>query len=224
MSARSGNVPDHSAPGGRQQRFSAFFRNHFSSVAKKLSGSIGFADEIVHAGVEAACLVFGEGIRRHRDDRLCRTRGQGTDAAGGFEAVHARHLHVHQHEVIGAARDGSDGLLAILGDIDLESDIARAVRGATSRLTGSSSTSSTRLPLCLRRSWSSALPCGAVSEAAVPSWRCNRAVNQKVAACAGRADDARVAAHQLRQAAGDRQPEARPRAFAWSSCLPARRH
>ena len=30
---------------------------------------------------------------------------------------------IHQHEVMGAARDGSDGLLAILGDIDLESDI-----------------------------------------------------------------------------------------------------
>ena len=56
-----------------------------------------------------------------RVGRLARLRLGGADAAGGFQAVHARHLHVHQHQIVrraGGARGGPgfDRRFAVAGD------------------------------------------------------------------------------------------------------------
>ena len=45
----------------------------------------------------------------------------GADAAGGFQPVHARHLHVHQHQIVRLAgrarrRPGFDRRFAVVGD------------------------------------------------------------------------------------------------------------
>ena len=44
---------------------------------------------------------FVERERRHCEDRQLREPFIGTNGAGGVEAVHFRHLHVHQHDVPG---------------------------------------------------------------------------------------------------------------------------
>jgi hypothetical protein len=42
----------------------------------------------------------------------------GADGAGRLEAVHVRHLHVHQDQVVGGGASLVEGLAAIDGDID----------------------------------------------------------------------------------------------------------
>ena len=44
------------------------------------------------------------------------------DGGGGLEAVHARHLHVHEDGGVGAALEQIDGFPAGLGDIAGESE------------------------------------------------------------------------------------------------------
>ena len=63
------------------------------------------------------------GVGGQRDDRDRRRRaGERADAAGGGQAVHARHLDVHDHEVEAAAADRGQRRLAV-------GDHLRAVAG-----------------------------------------------------------------------------------------------
>ena len=62
---------------------------------------------LVHPGFLALLHIFQKGVCRHGEDgddlaqRVCAA----ADAAGGFEAVHHRHLHIHQDHVILAGLD-----------------------------------------------------------------------------------------------------------------------
>ena len=87
---------------------------------QRLADRLG--DEIVHAGIAARLHVVGERIGRHRDDRDGAPRpAQGTNGAGGLEAVHFRHPHVHEDDVEAlrtAAR--SSAARPVCGDGELE--------------------------------------------------------------------------------------------------------
>ena len=50
--------------------------------------------------------VFGEGIRRHGEDRQCFgiPLGEAADRSGGFITIHDRHLDIHKNKVIQAFR------------------------------------------------------------------------------------------------------------------------
>lgn len=78
---------------------------------------------IVHPGSEAAFAITGHDVGRHRQDR-----GVLSDVfplaqqPGGGQAIHHRHLHVHQDQVVVGLghhlqRDG-----AIAGDADISAD------------------------------------------------------------------------------------------------------
>ena len=71
---------------------------------------------LVHAGFLALCISSREGIGGHGKD------GDGfaqrvfavADAAGGLQAVHHRHLHVHQNHVVLAGLDAGKGIHDLL--------------------------------------------------------------------------------------------------------------
>ena len=100
----------------------------------------GFGQEVVHARFAAGPAVLVEGVGGERHD------GGGDalrrDAAGGGQAVHARHAHVHQDQVEGR-RGPPARLLAPGRAVYLQPSRARRAR-ARSALTGLSSASSTR--------------------------------------------------------------------------------
>ena len=70
-------------------------------------------DEIVHARRQAALPVFGKGIGGHGDDRQILPLRQLPNLPRRRDAVHARHLHVHQHDVEILAGDLGAGFQAI---------------------------------------------------------------------------------------------------------------
>ncbi len=47
---------------------------------------------------------------------------QGADGAGGVQAVHDRHLHVHQDQVVGGGAGLLDGFPAVGRQVDREMD------------------------------------------------------------------------------------------------------
>ena len=71
--------------------------------------------------VEAAFAVALQGVGGHGDDRGMGAGGRlaGADGGGRLEAVHLRHLHVHQHGIERPAVQGRQRLAAVAGDHDL---------------------------------------------------------------------------------------------------------
>ena len=59
---------------------------------------------LVHASIHGSLAVFFKRIRSHRYNRdiLEVIVAQRPNLASGFEAIHHRHLHIHQNQVIGA--------------------------------------------------------------------------------------------------------------------------
>ena len=77
----------------------------------------------VHAAIECPLSLLLEHVSRHGNDRDGGARRvlQRTDALGGGAAVHDRHLHIHQHQIIAARVRGADLFhrdRAVLGGID----------------------------------------------------------------------------------------------------------
>ena len=69
---------------------------------------------VVHAGGQARLAVALHRVGGHRDDaRALAVRPSRRDAPRRLEAVHLGHLHVHQHHVVGLARDRLDRLDAV---------------------------------------------------------------------------------------------------------------
>ena len=65
----------------------------------KLAGVDGFCHKVIHAGFKARIAIFLEGIRRHGQNRQVAPFGQCAQGQGGFQAIHFRHLDVHQDQV-----------------------------------------------------------------------------------------------------------------------------
>ena len=74
---------------------------------------------LVHAGFHAGGHVGVQRVGGQGEDGEVRQLAVallGTDAAGAFQAVHARHLDVHQHEVGRGLLAGDEGFDAVLGE------------------------------------------------------------------------------------------------------------
>jgi hypothetical protein len=73
----------------------------------------------VHAGLQAAGLLFGHRVGGLADDG--QARGDRADAPGGLVAVHLRHLDIHQHHVEGGRAGGFyalDGAFAVVDHLE----------------------------------------------------------------------------------------------------------
>jgi hypothetical protein len=75
--------------------------------------------EVDHAAVTPFISLKQIGVRRHGDDRCRSGRGrQRPNRTGGGEAVHLRHLDVHQDRVIGPPLSRFDRFGAVDGRVD----------------------------------------------------------------------------------------------------------
>ena len=83
----------------------------------ELSEVEGFGEVVVHAGGEAAFAVAEEGIGGEGDDG--RLGGAGADGGSGGEAVHLRHLAVHENEVVGISFGEGYGGGTFGSDVDV---------------------------------------------------------------------------------------------------------
>ena len=84
-----------------------------------------FAEEGIHAGGEAGGFVVGEDGGGEGDDPGLFAFGEEfADFAGGLEAVHFGHVHVHEDEVEAAGFGGGDGFEAVVGDVGFDADFA----------------------------------------------------------------------------------------------------
>ncbi len=80
----------------------------------------GFDQMAIHAGGAALGDLVGEGLCGQGQYRHARPRPfQGADAPGGFQPVHLRHAHVHEHDIEILRRHRSDGLRTALHGGDL---------------------------------------------------------------------------------------------------------
>lgn len=87
----------------------------------------------VHACIKGVLLVLLKGIRRHRHnrDRGLLFIGKAPDSLRRLIAVHMRHLHVHENQVIGACRlllHAADALHAILDALHHKSHAAKNIQ------------------------------------------------------------------------------------------------
>src|SRR5262249_20218013 len=83
---------------------------------------------VVHAGGDAALVVLaarvgGEG--KDRRARLAVRRLARADDLGGIDAVHVRHVAVHEDHVVAGRLPGRDRLLAVVRGIDLATELAQ---------------------------------------------------------------------------------------------------
>src|SRR5581483_5891654 len=116
--------------GGGMELFAADAENILSGIVRALAvrgegklapdGVANFVeldrlgDVIVHAGVETEFAVALEGVGGDGDDLgLAFGRKAAANGAGGLEAVHLRHLHVHEHELVVAGGKDIEGLDAV---------------------------------------------------------------------------------------------------------------
>ena len=62
----------------------------------------GLGEVAVHAAAQGLLAILLKGVRGHGEDgHLCAGRiVQATDGLGGLIAVHDRHLHVHEHQLV----------------------------------------------------------------------------------------------------------------------------
>ena len=81
---------------------------------------------VVHPGRDAALVVFATRVRRQRQDRRARPaigRLAHADDLGGLDAVHVRHVAIHQDHVVARRLPARDGLLAVVRRIDLAAQL-----------------------------------------------------------------------------------------------------
>ncbi len=86
-----------------------------------------FAHIAIHPGTQTAIAVARHCVCRHRDDAQMSTAClfARTDLGRRLEAVHDRHLNVHQHNVEGAVCNRRDRRLAVADDRDIVSPFAQ---------------------------------------------------------------------------------------------------
>ena len=72
---------------------------------------------VVHAGIEATLAIIAEGVGGHGENGHVLPVGQLANGAGGFKAIHQRHLHVHQHGFVATLTGHVQGLLAVVGKV-----------------------------------------------------------------------------------------------------------
>ncbi len=104
-----------------QQFVGHHFQPHERAHAREQSRVVDrLGEEIVGAGVETCDAVGRLVERRHHDDGHVRGFGIRLDAAADFEAVHARHHHVEEHDIGRLGGDAFERLFATVCGDDLE--------------------------------------------------------------------------------------------------------
>ena len=81
-----------------------------------------FGQKVIHPRFKAIVPVFVEGVGRHRYDGGLRSAGHFADRQCGVKAVHYRHLHVHQDQVVGRRAYLVDGFPSVFGGVHLQAD------------------------------------------------------------------------------------------------------
>ena len=103
--------------------------NPLGQGAPQSIGFDRFGHKAVHAGGGAAVAVYLHGVGGHGQDGHGVELAVLADGAGGGQAVHHRHLHVHQHHVIGhIGRAGTHHVhrdLAVVGHVHAEPGIGQ---------------------------------------------------------------------------------------------------
>ena len=92
---------------------------------KELRGVDRLGHMVVHARGQAGGTVLAEGIGRHREDRCGRMGRLRADALRCFQAVHEWHLHVHQDQVVGVVQSQFDSDRTVVGERDFHADEAQ---------------------------------------------------------------------------------------------------
>ena len=175
--------------------------------AEKLLGIDRLGDEVVHARRLAALAILVEGIGGHRQDGQRRAAGQRADGARRLQTVHARHLHIHEDQVVAAATRLLQRLKAVVGDLHLQSDLGQEFHRdflVDLVVLGQQDASAGRHGLQAQFGNSGRLGQFFQAELALAE----TGGKPEGAALAGHALRAGLAAHQARQPPGDGEPEA----------------
>ena len=165
-------------------------------------------DEIVHAGLQAHAPVFVEGVGSHRQDRRRRSPENAANGARCVEPVHLGHLDVHQHEVVACRARLVEGFAPVARGIDLQADAVQQQLGDLQidlDVVGQEDLHAAALAPQFFLEVDAVL-INDLRHDTTPVFQTG--AEPERAAASGRALDARVAAHQLGQAARDRQAEA----------------
>jgi len=86
-----------------------------------------FGEVVIHAGGEAAFAIAEEGVGGEGDDG--RAGRAGADGGRRGEAVHLRHLAVHEDEVVGVVGGEGDGFETVRGEVDLAAQFLEEQEG-----------------------------------------------------------------------------------------------
>src|SRR5688572_10100534 len=93
-------------------------RRRRQNCGTQVRASDQFRQKIVHACGETFVAITGGSIGGHGDNpwpcRLLETRA---NLAGSLQAIHFRHLHIHQDKVVALALDGVKCLAAVGGEV-----------------------------------------------------------------------------------------------------------
>ena len=84
---------------------------------------------LVHTGVGALLAVGVGRIGGHSEDRQVGVGEALAQRAGGGQPVHLRHLHVHQHQVVGAAGGHCHCLATVVGDLHHQPLVGQQLAG-----------------------------------------------------------------------------------------------
>ena len=95
-------------------------RNPAEERGKELARIDGLAEVIVHTSGETLFAIAVHGVCGHGDDRKSGEAGIEPNRFGGANAIHDRHLHIHEDDVVIVFGELLNGGGTVFGDIDLE--------------------------------------------------------------------------------------------------------
>ena len=193
---QGGQVEQRNAGGGRPG-----LRQPLLQQCRQRSLGIGLAQIIVRSGGEADFAKIGVGIGGQRDDgNMADVGRQPADLPGGVQAVHFRHLPVHQHQIERLLLQHVQRLRSAGGNGILQAHFAQLVRQhfLVHRMVFHDQDASLQLDGGLLR-----------RQLNQRQRRCRQAQRQgEAAARAGFALDRELTAHQFSELAADSKPQA----------------
>jgi len=89
----------------------------------------GFAEVVVHAGLEASVSVGRRGARREGHNNGLWKIGPAANGRGGLETTHQRHVEVHQNDVVRRMRQRIQHLHPVHGEIGWIPDSVEHAKG-----------------------------------------------------------------------------------------------
>ena len=101
----------------------------FEQSCKQDFSADGFGYVLVHAGLERTVTIFKCSVRRHRQYRQVMEFAVLTNFSGRSVTIHDRHMHIHQHTVIGLLFQHVQSFLSMVGDIYKEASQLEKLTG-----------------------------------------------------------------------------------------------